>query len=95
MNLLELRGELRGATVIARAQHKIQQLLERRRVPRRAAQNRFQQTDRLLRQAIAGEQIDVGQRLRDEFLGVFVERCFGTDRRRWWRCTATGVQAAH
>ena len=76
-NLLEKRGELRGAAVIARTDGKIEQALEDRGVARRALQDGFQEIDRFLRQAIAGKQIDIGQSLRDVSLSFFFERRLG------------------
>ena len=74
VNCFELRRKFRGAAIVAGTQHEIEQFFERRRVARRAAQNRFEQADRLLRQAVAREEIDVGERLRDKFLSFIVER---------------------
>ena len=76
MNLFELRGQLGGATFVARAEMHIEQPFERRSVARRALQNIFEQMRGFLRQAVAREQVHIRQRLRDVFLRFFVERFF-------------------
>ena len=83
VNLLEMRGEFRGAAVVAGAQDKVEQLFECGRVSRCAPQDRFEQSDGFLRQAVAGKKIHVGKRLGNEFFRFLVERCF---RRHFWFC---------
>src|SRR5580692_9746225 len=73
MNMFELRSQFRSAAVIACAKHEVQKLFERRSVRWSAAQNRFEQTDGFLGQAVAGEEIDVGQRLGDKLLRLLVK----------------------
>ena len=73
MNVFQLRGKLRRAAVVAGTQHEIQQFFQRRCVRGSAAQDRFKQADGFLRQSVAGEQVHIGQRLRDELLRVFVQ----------------------
>src|ERR1700674_125111 len=84
VDLLQLCGELRGTAVVAGAEDKVEQLFPRRRTPWGAAQNRFEETDRLLRKPVTGEEIDVGERLGDEFLCFLVER--------WLRCGSFGLR---
>ncbi len=81
VNVFQVRGKFRCSPVVARAQHKVQKLFQGRRVHRGAPQNRFQQSDRFLRQSIAGEQIHVRQRLRDKSLCFFVQLRFSRDHR--------------
>ena len=80
MNLFELRGKFGGAPIVAGTEDEIEKFFQRRGVTRRAAQNRFEQADGFLRQAVAGEEVYVGKRLSDELLRVVVERRFGGDR---------------
>src|SRR6266700_1405642 len=77
MDLFQLRGEFGGAPVVTCAEDEVEQFFECRRVARRAAQNGLKQTNGFLRESVAGEQVDVGERLRDELLCLFVERRLG------------------
>ncbi len=72
MDLFQLRSEFGGAPVVTCAEDKVEQFFECRRVARRAAQNGLKQTNGFLCKAVAGEQVDVGERLRDELLCLFV-----------------------
>src|SRR6267154_5525769 len=62
--------------MIARAENEIQQFFECRCVLRGAAKNGFEQADGFLSKTVAGEEVDVGERLRNEFLRVVVDRLF-------------------
>ena len=55
MKLFELRRKFGGAAIVAGAENEVEKFFERGSVTRRTAQNRFEQTDGFLRQAIAGE----------------------------------------
>src|SRR5215470_17696950 len=74
MSSFQLCGKFRGAPVIARPEYKIEKLFEGWRMAWRAAQDRFEQANRFLRQTVAGKQIHIGERLRDEFLCFCIER---------------------
>ena len=53
VNLFQLSGQLSGAALVARAEIKVEQALERGSVPRRALQNVFEKVRGLLRQPVA------------------------------------------
>src|SRR5262249_20580103 len=76
VNLFELRSKFCGAAIVSRAKNEIEKFFEGRRMARSATENCFKQADRFLRQAVAGKEIDVGKRLRDEFLRFFVDGIF-------------------
>ena len=73
VNLFQLRGEFGSAAVVAGAKNEVEQFFECRSVARCAAQDGFEQSNGFLREAVAGEQVHVGERLRDKFLCFFVE----------------------
>src|SRR5215472_4277613 len=73
MNLLELRGQFGSAAIVAGAENKIEKFFKRRGMTRGAAQNRLEQSDSLLCETIAGKQVHVGERLRDEFLRLLIQ----------------------
>src|SRR5580704_7587653 len=79
MDLLKLGGKLGGAAIIARAEDEVEKLFEGWSVARRATQNGFQEADGFLREPVAGEQVDIGEGLGDELLGLFVKRRLGRD----------------
>src|SRR6266566_1952877 len=73
MNLFELRSQFGGAAVVAGAENKIEKFFEGGGMTRGAAQNGLEQSDGLLRETVAGKQVYVGERLRDECLRLLVE----------------------
>ena len=76
-NLFKHGRQLHGAVAIARADGQVEEALQNRGVQRCAFQDGFKQVDRFLREAVAGKQIDVGQRLGNIPLCFFLEPRFG------------------
>src|SRR5205814_7598532 len=76
MNAFELGSEFGCAAVIAGAENEIQQFFACRCVLRGAAKNGLEQADGFLSKTVAGKEVDVGERLRNEFLRVVVDRLF-------------------
>src|SRR5882762_684737 len=85
VDLLQLRGKFGGTPVVACAKDKVEQFFECRRVARCAAQDGLEQPNGFLREAVAGEEVHVGERLRNESLRLIVKRRFaGCDRGLDW-----------
>ncbi len=60
MNVLKLGSQFRGPAIVSGTENEIQQFFQCRRVRGSATQYGFEQANGFLRQAIAGEQVDVG-----------------------------------
>jgi len=80
MDLLELGGKFGSAAVVTSAEDKVEELFKSRRVTRSAAQDGFKQADGFLSEPVAGEEVDVGEGLSDEFLSLVVEWRFRVGR---------------
>ena len=74
VNLLELRRQFRGPPLVARAKMMVEQKLERLGVTRNSLQDDFEKIDGLLRQTIAGKELHIRERLRDESLRLLIDR---------------------
>ncbi len=80
-----MRGKFGGAPVVPCAENKVEQFFEGRGVARCAAQDGLEQPNGFLSEAVAGEEVHVGERLGDEFLRLVVKRRLaGLDCRFGW-----------
>ena len=73
VNLLQLCGKFRGAAIVACAKDEIQELLERRGVARRSSEDSIEQTYGFLRESVTRKEVNIRQRLRNEFLCFVVK----------------------